>query len=258
VVLNGEVAVVTGSASGIGRATAILMAQEGASVVVADINGDGAEQVAAEIMGGGGKALAHTVDLEHEEQVEELMSAAREQFGKISVLHNNAAAVGPDDRLLDHDIANLDQAVWNRHMNVTLRSQFFCCKYAIPSMLDNGKGAIVNMSSGAAIRALPWQSAYSVAKAGVLALSRSVAAQYGKRGIRCNTVIPGLTLTPSVRDAMTDEDRATFLERTLSTRLGEPEDLAQAVVFLASDAAAYVNGAELAVDGGITCHLAAA
>jgi NAD(P)-dependent dehydrogenase (short-subunit alcohol dehydrogenase family) len=257
-VLENHVAVVTGSASGIGRATALLMAQEGAAVMVADIDGEGAERVAGEIADAGGKAAAYAVDLEHEEQVRQLMEATIEQLGGLTILHNNAAAVGPDDRALDSDIVGLDQAVWNRHMNVTLRSQFFCCKYAIPTMLEQQKGAIVNTASGAAKLALPWQSAYSAAKSGVLALTRSVAAQYGKRGIRCNTVVPGLILTPSVRDAMSDDDRATFLERTLWTRLGEPEDVAQAVVFLASDAAAYINGAELAVDGGITCHLAAA
>ncbi|MDQ1494430.1 MAG: hypothetical protein QOG69_913 [Actinomycetota bacterium] len=248
--LEGKVAIVTGAGSGIGEATARLMAREGASVVVADINGTEAERVAGEL----GSAVAAEVDVSDEPSVVRMVETAVESFGGLDVLHNNATDSAIN--AVDTDIVTLDMTVFDRLLAVNLKGQFMGCKHAIPHMLERGGGSIVNTASVDGFVGRGVRAAYGASKAGVVLLTKSVASQYGTRGIRCNAVAPGLTLTPGAIDNATPE----YIEASLALypmpRLCTPEDVANAVVFLASDEAAYINAATLMVDGGATVYMA--
>ncbi len=253
-ILRDKVAIVTGSASGIGRATARVLAAEGASVVVADLDEAGASAVVSEIEADGGKAIATRVDVSAEDDVREMIAAAVSTFGGLDVLHNNAAALGSASPGLDMDIANMDVDVWDRTMAVNLRGVMLGCKHAIPALLERGGGAIVNTSSGSAQRGDLAIPAYGVSKGGVDTLTRYVAAQYGKQGIRCNAIAPGLILTHEVERFGGEAYVKMLEEHHLTPRVGRPEDIAQAVLYLASDAASFVTGQILNVDGGILSH----
>jgi NAD(P)-dependent dehydrogenase (short-subunit alcohol dehydrogenase family) len=247
--LDGKVAVVTGSGSGIGEATARLMVREGAAVVVADINGTEAERVAREL----GGAVPFEVDVSDEASVAKMIETAVEQFGGLDVLHNNAT----DSSLnaIDTDIVTLDMAVFDRLVAVNLKGAFMGCKHAIPRMLARGGGSIVNTASVDGFVGRGVRAAYGASKAGIVLLTKSVASQYGARGIRCNAVAPGLTLTPGAVGNATPEYIDEALALYPMPRLCAPEDVANAVVFLASDDAAYVNAATLMVDGGATVYM---
>jgi len=250
--LDGKVAIVTGAGSGIGEATARLMAREGASVVVADLNRTEAKRVADEL----DAAVAVEVDVSEEESVLRMVEAAVESFGGLDVLHNNAT----DSSLnaVDTDIVNLDMEVFDRLVAVNLKGQFLGCKHAIPPMLARGGGSIVNTASIDGFVGRGVRAAYGASKAGVVLLTKSVASQYGTRGIRCNAVAPGLTLTAGAVNNATKEYVDASLRHYPMPRLCEPEDVAKAVVFLASDDAAYVNAATLMVDGGATVYMPSA
>jgi NAD(P)-dependent dehydrogenase (short-subunit alcohol dehydrogenase family) len=253
--LTGKVALVTGAGSGIGAACARLMAAEGAAVVVSDIRLESAEAVADEIARAGGEARAHRLDVSDEAQIAACVASARQWFGPISVLHNNAAATelsgGGDDAMVDA----MSQELWDQTMAVNLRGPMLCAKHVLPGMVAAGSGAIVNTSSGAGSAAEHTRPAYGVSKAGVDALTRNIASAYGPRGIRCNGVAPALTLTATVAGPGRglEKMRAIFAKHTPSP-LGTPEEVAQVVVFLASDQARYVNGVTVAVDGGLSAR----
>jgi NAD(P)-dependent dehydrogenase (short-subunit alcohol dehydrogenase family) len=253
--LDDKVAIVTGSASGIGRGTAHFLAQEGASVVVADLDGAGAERVTAEIRDAGGTATAIPVDVSDEESIRDMMVRTLEDFGRLDVLHNNAAALGHTSPGVDTDLLKLDATVWDRAMAVNLRGVMLGCKHAIPAMLTNGGGSIINTSSGASEGGDVVGAAYATSKAGVNALTKHVATQFGKRGIRCNAVLPGLIMTPAVEVGMSQPVIEMILEHHLTTYAGQPEDIAAMVAFLASDDARYITGQLIRVDGGIGAHL---
>ena len=214
------------------------MAHEGASVVVADINRAEAERVAGEF----GSAVACEVDVSDEPSVVRMIETAVESFGGLDVLHNNATDSATN--AVDTDIVTLDMAVFDRLVAVNLKGQFMGCKHAIPRMLARGGGSIVNTASVDGFVGRGVRAAYGASKAG------------GTRGIRCNAVAPGLTLTPGAVDNATSE----YIEASLALypmpRLCTPDDVAHAVVFLASDEAAYVNAATLMVDGGATVYMA--
>lgn len=250
--LDGKVAIVTGAGGGIGEATARLMAGEGASVIVADIDRAQAERVAGEL----DAAVALEVDVSDEASVVRMVETAVESFGGLDVLHNNAT----DSSLnaLDTDIVTLDMDVFDRLVAVNLKGQFLGCKHAIPSMLARGGGSIVNTASIDGFVGRGVRAAYGASKAGVVLLTKSVASQYGTRGIRCNAVAPGLTLTAGAVDNTTDEYIEASRRNYPMPRLCAPEDVAKAVVFLASDDAAYVNAATLMVDGGATVYMPSA
>jgi NAD(P)-dependent dehydrogenase (short-subunit alcohol dehydrogenase family) len=250
--LDGKVAIVTGAGSGIGEATARLMAREGALVVVADLDRVEAKRVAGEL----DAAMPVEVDVSDEEDVVRMIDTAVQSFGGLDVLHNNAT----DSSLnaVDTDITTLDMAVFDRLVAVNLKGQFLGCKHAIPHMLVRGGGSIVNTASIDGFVGRGVRAAYGASKAGVVLLTKSVASQYGTQGIRCNAVAPGLTLTPGAVNNASREYVETSLRNYPMPRLCTPEDVAKAVLFLASDDASYVNAATLMVDGGATVYMATA
>jgi NAD(P)-dependent dehydrogenase (short-subunit alcohol dehydrogenase family) len=247
--LDGKVAIVTGAGSGIGEATARLMALEGASVVVADLNLSEAERVAGELTA----AVPVEVDVSDEESVVRMIATTVESLGGLDVLHNNATDSSMN--AVDTDIATLDMAVFDRLIAVNLRGQFLGCKHAIPRLLERGGGSIVNTASIDGFIGRGVRAAYGATKAGVVLLTKSVASQYGTRGIRCNAVAPGLTLTPGAVGNATEEYIEAALQNYAMPRLCAPDDVAKAVVFLASDDASYVQGTTLMVDGGATVFM---
>jgi NAD(P)-dependent dehydrogenase (short-subunit alcohol dehydrogenase family) len=252
---TGKVAIVTGGGSGIGRATALLLASEGAAVTVADIAPDPARAVAEAIAAAGGTARAHIVDVSDPVAVETMVGATVSAFGGLDVLHNNAAAL--DQNRLDQDVATMDLATWDRVIAVNLTGPMLGCRFAIPAMLERGAGAIVNTTSAAAFYGSHSLAAYGTSKAGLVALTRYVATAYGERGIRCNAVAPGVVVDEQAQVAlggpMGDRLRR-YSTSHLIGRLGYPEEIARAVAFLASDDAAFVTGETLRVDGGFTAH----
>ena len=247
--LTGKVAVIAGGATGIGAATATRLAAEGALVVVGDVSADGATATAESIRGSGGTAAAVTFDLADPDSVRALIDSAVAEFGGVDLLFN----VGSDMSMLggDTDVVDMDFAVWDRTMTVTLRGYVASMKYAIPVMLSRGGGAIVNMSSAAAFIGEPQRPAYATAKAGIGALTRHVASRWGRDGIRCNAVAPGFTGTDVMRSIpQWPELEAAALRKTPSTRVGYPSDIAAMVAVLMSDEGAWVNGQVINIDGG--------
>jgi NAD(P)-dependent dehydrogenase (short-subunit alcohol dehydrogenase family) len=247
--LDGKVAIVTGAGRGIGEATARLMALEGASVIVADLNRSEAERVAGELE----TAVVAEVDVSDEESVIRMIDTAVEAFGGLDVLHNNATDSATN--AIDTDIVTLDMAIFDRLVAVNLKGQFMGCKHAIPRMLERGGGAIVNTASVDGFVGRGVRAAYGASKAGVVLLTKSVASQYGARGIRCNAVAPGLVRTPGAELHAPPGYVEAAAKLYPMPRLCRPEDVAKAVVFLASDDAAYVNATTLMVDGGATVYM---
>lgn len=252
--LAGRVALVTAAGSGIGRASSTIMARQGARVVVTDIHLEAAEAVAEEIRTSGGEAVALRCDVEQEVDVGEAVHAAIEAFGRLDILHNNAAWLEPDV-MLDTDILSVPLAVWDRTMGVTLRGTMLGCRHAIPAMLRTGGGSIVNTSSIFGLSAHNQQVAYGCAKAAVNRLTEYVATAYGADGIRCNAVAPSLILTASAEAYIPEALKQAHLASTLTPYLGQPDDVGHLVAFLASDAARFITGEVIRVDGGTLAHL---
>ena len=251
--LNDKTSIIVGSATGIGAATARLMAAEGSKVVLADLNLDGAETVAAEIRQAGGDALAVQADISNEADVNQMVTQALAAFGGINILINNAAALSPDVIGLDSqtDAATLELDIWDRTMAVNLRGYLLCMRHVIPEMLKLGGGSIINTSSVASLAAEPVRGAYAVSKAGVNQLSKHIATAYGKRGIRCNAVAPGCINT----NRATEKMYQAFIPQLLTPDLGSTENIARVVVFLASDDAAFITGQVIQADGGMLSHM---
>jgi NAD(P)-dependent dehydrogenase (short-subunit alcohol dehydrogenase family) len=250
--LRGKVAIVAGSATGMGAAGATLMAQEGANVVLADINIDGARDRAAEIRRAGGEACAFEVDIANELAVKALVEFTVKQYGGVDVLHNNAANFAPDVLGPDTatDILHLDLAVFDRTIAVNLRGFILTMKHAVPAMVQRGGGSIINTSSGVSLLPQLSQHAYSISKSGVNMLTLAVATAYGKQGIRCNAVLPGLVLTGPMTQDLVD----LVVRHNLTPYAGLPQDLANVFVFLASDESRYITGQLIQVDGGVFAH----
>jgi NAD(P)-dependent dehydrogenase (short-subunit alcohol dehydrogenase family) len=249
-------AIVTGAASGIGRAIARTLAARGYAVVIADIDQDPADELAAALTATGAEVRAVRTDVAEERDVAALVGATLDAFGRLDVMVNNAALMGVGPFGADADLLSMTAERWDLAFAVTLRGQMLGCKHALPPMLAAGAGVIVNMSSASSLRGDFTRIAYGSAKAGINALTRHVATRYGKQGIRCNAIAPGLVQTESVR-RMSPEDLARYESVHLTPYLGEPEDIAAAVAFLASPEARFITGQVLSVDGGELAHMVA-
>ena len=253
--LKDKVAIVTGGGGGIGGATARALARAGAAVLVVDIDEAAATRVSEGIFTTGGQAAAFRADLSDEGQVFDTIAAAVARFGRLDVLHNNAALTDSDFLTRDTGVTDLSLDVWERTMEVNLRSQMLMCKHAVPEMVRGGGGSIVNMSSGASLKGDRTRTAYGVSKAGVNALSMYVATSHGKQGIRVNTILPGLIITDAVRAHLDEKMLAGLGKAVLTPNVGQPEDIADVVVFLASDESRYITGQMIPVDGGMSAHV---
>jgi len=246
--LDGKVAIVTGGAGGIGRATVKAFVREGARVVVADLDGDRAAELAGEL--GGESVVARAVDVSCSTQVAALVSGCVDEFGRLDVIFNNAG-IFPE---ADGSVLDTDEETWERVIDVNLKGVFLGCKYAIPAMIASGGGAIVNTASFVALLgAAVSQSAYTASKGGVLAMTREIAVEFARKGIRANALCPGPINTPLLAELLRNpQARERRFVHIPMGRLGEAAEIAEAVVFLASDESSYVTGAEFVVDGGIT------
>jgi len=244
--LAGRTAIVTGGGSGIGRVIARRFAEEGAAVVVADWVAEKAQEVAAEIEASGGQALATHTDVSRPGDVAAMRAAAVSAFGAVEVLVNNAAIDGGDD------VLQIDEETWDRDLAIVLKSAFLCAKEVLPGMVARGRGVIVNIASVNGIAYFA-NEAYSAAKAGMINLTQSIAVRYGARGVRCVAIAPGTIRTPIWQERVDREPQ--IFERLKEWyplgRVGEPEDIANAALFLASDEASWITGTVLRVDGGL-------
>lgn len=250
--LAGNVAIVTGAASGIGRATAERFAAEGARVVLADRQGEAAEAVARQITEDGGHARAITADVANEQDVERVIALAIEAWGRIDILVNNAG-VGGGGNVLSFKVEDFDRVI-----GVNLKGALLCCKHALPHMLEHGRGAIVNIASISSTCGIPNQSVYGPSKAGIWLLTRQLAIEFASRGIRVNAVAPGTIETPMIGGPVEGREISSGLKYLMEHhpvgRFGKPEEVANAILFLASDEASFITGASLAVDGGYSAQ----
>ncbi len=251
--LKDKVCIVTGGGSGIGKATALLFAQEGAHVVVADRRGDAAQAVAAACASGNRKALALEVDVSRGDDVKRMIDETVKAFGRLDVLVNNAG-YGTFGTVVD-----IDEAEWDALMAVNVRGVFLCCKHAITAMKRTGGGTIVNVASVVAAIGIRNRAAYVASKGAVAALTRAISLDHVAEGIRCNAVAPGTIDTPYYDDVMARApDKAAFRKgleaRQPVGRLGTPEEIAAGILFLASDESRFAHGTILTIDGGFTAQ----
>jgi NAD(P)-dependent dehydrogenase (short-subunit alcohol dehydrogenase family) len=251
--LTGRVALVTGAGSGIGAASAHALAAAGAAVAVTDVNPDSAAAVAKEIEAAGGSTEALLLDVAVEDHWTAALAAVHARLGPVTVLHSNAADISTFAR--DVDLPDLETAVWDRVFAVAARGSMLAAKHTLPDMLTAGRGSIVYTSSVKGRSGSTSHVAYSSAKGAIESLARMIATNYGPAGVRCNAVAPGVVDTPAARANVPEEFRQAIIAGQLLGRLAEPEDIARAVVFLASDAAAMITGQVLVVDGGMTAHI---
>lgn len=248
--MDGKVAVITGGAGGIGFATARLMAARGARVVLADIAIERAREMAATLP----DAIALPLDLGDEASAEQLIENTVARFGRLDVLHNNAALLGPEIAQNDGDVEHMATDLWDHTYRVNVRGTMIACRAALPH-LRSSRGNIVNTVSNLALQGHLIQAAYASSKAAIIQLTRSIAASHGLHGVRCNAVAPGMTVTPALLEAFPPALRKAVEDETLRDQLGAPEDIAEAVAFLASDAARNITGQVLVSDGGCASHV---
>src|SRR5688500_884971 len=245
--LNGKVALITGGGSGIGKASCLLFAREGAKVVAVDLKKETAEATAKEI---GSEARAFAADVSKANDAEGMVRFAEEQFGRLDIVFNNAGVFHPDD----DSVTNTSEDIWDMVINVNLKGVFLGCKYAVPALLRAGGGSIINTASFVAVMgAAAPQIAYTASKGGVLAMTREIAVEFARRNIRANALCPGPVETPLLAELLADPARRNRrLVHIPQGRFAKPEEMANAALFLASDESSFVNGTSFLVDGGIT------
>jgi len=248
--LAGKVAVITGAGSGMGAVAAELFAAEGASVVVADAVEPGGSATAARIVSSGGRATFVRVDVTRSDEVAAMIDRATQAFGGLHVLYNNAGIFPADDG----GTLDTPEATWDRVMDVNLKGVWLCCRHGIPAMLASGGGSIINVASFVALMgAATAQIAYTASKGGVLSMTREIAVEYARKGIRANALCPGPIETPLLAELLSDPARrARRMVHIPIGRLGQAQEIANAALFLASDESSLMTGASLVVDGGIT------
>lgn len=247
--LDGKVALVTGAASGIGRATALTFAKEGAKLIIGDMNVDGGQQTVHMITENGGNATFVQVDVTQACEVEAMISKTMETYGRLDCAHNNAGIAGR----IRAPLHECPEDVWDHVLNINLKGVWLCMKYEIIQMLQQGCGAIVNTASiMGLVGSWSGTSAYNASKHGVVGLTQTAALEYAKAGIRVNAVCPGYIRTPLIEEALRirPEMEEQIVSRHPVGRMGRPEEIAAAVVWLCSDAASFVTGHTLTVDGG--------
>lgn len=248
--LKDKVAIISGGGSGFGEVTARLFAREGAAVMLADINGEAAQSVASSITSEGGQAGWARTDVTSSSSVEAMVQAALDQFGRVDILFNSAGieAFGT--------VVDTDENAWDRIFAIHVRGAYLCSKYALPAMIEGGRGgSVVNVSSVAGLVGIRNMTAYSAAKGAILSLTRSMAVDFAQYNVRVNCVAPGTTMTPMGQrlvEGDTPEQLALRMSRYPLNRFGRPEEIANAVLFLASDESSYATGSCLVIDGGLT------
>jgi NAD(P)-dependent dehydrogenase (short-subunit alcohol dehydrogenase family) len=252
--LEGKVAIVTGSGHGLGAETARVLAAQGARVAVVDLDIESARSVVGEIEAAGGQGVALQVDVTVESEIQAMAAQVVSRYGRIDVLHNNAAALATAQRQADRDVMNVDIAAWDSAMDVNARGAMLCCKHVVPVMLQGGGGSIVFSTSGFGALGDVTLTAYAASKAAMMALARSVAAQYGKQGIRSNAIMIGFVVNDHAQKSVPEEVKQILLAQHLTPELGRPRQIADVVAFLASDESSFITGAVIPVDGGFTSH----
>lgn len=250
--LEGKVVVVAGGAGGIGTATSVRLGEEGAKVVVGDLNEAAAQAVVDRITGAGGEAIAVQFDVSNDDAVAALVHAGVDAFGGIDACHANAADLSVPVIMGDTDALDVDLDIWDRTMQVNLRGFLLCTRHVVPELLRRGGGAIVYTSSAASFVGEPARPSYAAAKSGVNALMRHVASKWGKQHVRANAIAPGLVVSDQMSEVIPKDMQDRTLKGTRSWRLGHPRDIAAMVAFLLSDDGEWINGQVISVDGGVT------
>ena len=248
--LEDKVAIVTGGAGGIGSATARRLTSEGARVAVADIDLPRAREVARAV---GSDAIAVQYDAADTASIQSLVETTVKHYGRLDILHNNAAVTAPEKQSQDTTAVDIPFEIWELTLRVNLTSYLAASKYALPHMIAQGSGAIINTASGSGSHGDLARIGYGTSKAAIINLTRYIATQHGRQGIRCNAISPGLILTAAAEKTV-PELLQMISEHVLTKRLGRPEDVAALVAFLASEDAGYINGQNITCDGGMTSH----
>jgi NAD(P)-dependent dehydrogenase (short-subunit alcohol dehydrogenase family) len=251
--LADKVCVITGGGSGMGRVAASMFAAQGAKVVVAEFDANAGEETVRLVKDAGGQAIAVKADVSKEADAQAMIAAAVDTYGRVDVLYNNAGIMPA----ADHSVIDTDVDTWDQVMAVNVRGVFLGCKYAIPEMVKQGSGSIINIASFVAILgcSVP-QDAYTASKGALLALTRSLAVQFGPKGVRTNAICPGPVETPLLLDWLVKDEEAKRirLARNPTGRFGKPEEIVNMAVYLASDESRWTNGASLVIDGGISVN----